>query len=503
MEILKNSRLNIILILLLAFIAYSNTFRNGFVYDDEFFVEKNESIRSLGSIPRFFVDGNTAVRGGGIEGDVYRPLTTLSYCLDYSLWKLNPAGYHLTNLVFHALNGVLVYLLMKLLFADAAFSLLTALLFTVHPIQTDAVTWVSGRSNVLFLFFYLLALYFYRYPAKQGVKTFRVMSVCAFVLALLSKEMALTLPLVIVLYDYYFRPREGKFAAGYLKRYFPYFLACFLFVLLRAAVLGKVAQKQYWGGGLYPTMLTMSRVTVDYIKLLFYPLKLCADYVYPVSFSFFEPGVLTAFCILALLFAAVFIAFRKERRISFALAWFFITLLPVSNLIPLKILLAERFLYLPSIGFCIIVSVIITRTYADARINRLLTRGLRIAFALILLASYTARTAARNRDWKDGLTFWSGVVKSSPLNSKAHNNLASYYRNAGMIDRAEEECKLAISIKQDYVTPHFNLAAIYLEKKMYEEALKEFDTVLMLKPDFPNALKYRDQLSNYLKNKRK
>ena len=497
----------IFIVAMLALVCFANTLGGKFVYDDEFFVVNNTAIRDLRNAPAFFTDGNTAVKGGSIEGDVYRPLTTLSYSIDYFLWKLNPAGYHLTNLLFHIMNSVLLLLVINILTGNLTLSLLTALFFAAHPIQTDAITWISGRGNALFLFFYLGAFYLFircfGQDKKNTGKLYALSVICG-ALAMLSKEMAATLPIILLAYLVYFRNEQKLCWFKKLAYTMPFFMIDALYILARSAVLGKVSQRAFWGGSLYTTFLTMSKVFVVYLKLLLAPLKLCGDYVYPVAESIAEPGVLASLAILALLLVAAVKTYRTNKLVSFSIAWFFITLLPVSNIIPLKILVAERFLYLPSIGFCLALAWAVTEAFRRVKGAEANSAGLsktRIFIAVLILVFYSGRTIIRNNDWKDDFTFWTSVIKVCPVNPKAHNNLGTHYSDLGQQENSEKEYRTAVQLSPNYVTPHFNLAGLYMRRQMYAEALQELETVLRLRPEFPGARQHYDEVARYMERK--
>lgn len=470
-----------LLIFILTIIVYSNSLGGEFVYDDEYFIVKNIAIRNLANIPLFFVKGS-AVAFGGLSKDVYRPLTTVSCAIDYFLWKLNTFGYHLTNAFFHATDAVLLFVLLCLIFGDTALALCASLLFAFHPVQVEAVTWISGRSSVLFLFFYLASFIYYILATRGPRRGLYLLSVSLFAAAVFSKEMAVTLPLLLVVYDMHFFSKDRL--RSKVARYAPYFAISFLFVAVKALLMERVSQCGWWGGSPYYTFLTMTKVVVEYIKLLFVPMKLCAFYAMPISRSMLETRVWTSIILLGLLAASLPYIFKKSRKASFAIWWFFVTFLPVSNIIPLKALMAERFLYLPSIGFCILMAVIIMRI-KSVRIPGILENGRVIAaiMAIALVAAYSARTIARNEEWQSAVTMSKSIIAVSPLNPWGYTSLGAAYLGTKQYDRAVPPLKKAIALIRDYASPKTNLGFCYMAMGRYEEAIPLLEESLELQPD--------------------
>lgn len=484
--------IHISLIILLTFVVYANSFKNEFVYDDYEFVAKNESIRSLRNIPTFFFS-YTAVSPTNKElaRTIYRPLTIFSFSLDYLIWKLNPFGYHLTNLLFHISNAILIYFLMSLILKKNAESLFVALLFSVHPIQTEAVTWISSRRDVLFLFFFLFSfLLFVKDTLSRNWKYYGG-SIISYIFALLSKEMAITLPFILILYEHSFIPKEKQNClTRKISYYLPFFLSAGLYLLLRFSVLGSVSQRGHWVEGLYPTLLTMSKVIVYYIQLLFFPVKLSVEYALSLSTSIFEPKVLLSFELLILILIIGIKMAKKSKEISFSIFWFFIALLPVYNVLPLKQLLAERNLYLPSVGFSMLLTLLITVVFKSRfhfSIVPTLGKQLGILFFTFLLIFYSLRTIKRNTDWKDELTLWSKTAETFPQSAKAHAGLGDAYLRKGLYDHAIIKYKKAIILGDTFIEVYNNLGLAFIQKGDYESAIASFREAMELDSTYADA----------------
>lgn len=469
-----------LLLFIFTLIIYSNSLGGEFVYDDEYFIVKNVHIRNLENIPSFFVNPS-AVAFAELAQDVYRPLTTISYAFDYRFWGLNTFGYHLENVFLHALNAILLFILLQLIFGNASIAFLSSLIFACHPVQTEVVAWISGRASVLFLFFYLASFICYLLFMEKGKKAYLAFSLVFFLGSLFSKEMAVSLPLLLLAYDIHFAPRES------LKRralkLTPYFTLAAFFIAVRFIVINRVSQCGWWGGAPYNTFLTMLVVLGEYLKLMILPVRLCAFYMTTVYTSFAATRVLLSTAVIVMLIGSLPFIFRRSRGASFAISFFFLTLLPVSNIVPLRALMAERFLYLPSVGFCLLASIILGKlARAEDNIIKLNFRKLSIAIAAILVLLYSARTMIRNEDWKSPTAITNSILKLDPLNQWALTTLGAAYSDQGEYEMAIKPLVKAIILSQGYFAPRNVLGFCYLELGRYDEAIRILTDALKIRP---------------------
>ncbi|MFH1190308.1 MAG: tetratricopeptide repeat protein [Candidatus Omnitrophota bacterium] len=469
------------LLFILTIVIYSNSLGGEFLYDDDYFIVKNIHIRNLENIPSFFTSPS-AVAFADLAQDVYRPLTTISYALDYRFRHLNTFGYHLENVLLHAFNAVLCFILLRLIFGNSVIAFLASIFFACHPVQTEAVSWISGRSNVLFLFFYLGSFILYIRSVKTGKKKHYAYSLALFAASLFSKEMALSLPLLLLLYDIHFAPRES-FKRKALKLA-PYFLLSAFFVAVRFLVISRVSQCPWWGGSAYYTFLTMLVALGDYIRILILPVKLCAYYVTTVYSSIGEARVLLSAASITVLIAALPFIFRRSRGASFSICFFFAALLPVSNIVPLRAVMAERFLYLPSIGFCILLAMLLVKSASfGAAAKRSAT-----AIAVIIVLLYSAKTMARNEDWKNQIAASASILKMDPLNPWALTTLGAAYSDRGEYEAAIKPLQKAIVLSKGFFAPKNVLGFCYVQLGRYDEAVAILKEALEIKPDNLEAL---------------
>jgi len=240
-------------------------------------------------------------------------------------------------------------------------------------------------------------------------------------------------------------------------------------------------QRAYYGGSLWFTLLTEARVFLHYIKLLLFPLTLSADYsfnAFPVTTSWTDPRALVAVLILASLAYGLLVCLRTRPMAAFGGAWFFAALLPVSQIVPHHEMMAEHYLYVPSVGFFLMVAGLV-----DPFLERPRVAPAVYAAGLSTLLLLTLRTVWRNADWKDDLTLWSKTVQAAPQAARARNNLGGAYLRRGQLALAQEQLETALEIEPDFAFARANLGKLYLDRDDLARAEQELQTALRLKGD--------------------
>lgn len=487
----------VLLLAALAGLIYANSLRNGFVFDDGALIVSNPQIRNLAQYPEMLKwDVNRPIPRASDVGITHRPLRTALLAVEYQMFGLNPAGYRAVNILLHAVNGALVFLILRLLLGGAPAALCAALLFVVHPIQTDSVAYISGQRDVLFTTWYLLGFWgFVRYRATQRLPYLGLAGL-AYILGLMTKEMAITLPVVCAMYDLIRRfpgaDADGRISlAGAARKSLGeivtrdkwlyaggaavVLLALYYFVW----VANPSHQQTLYGGGLGPTLNTSARIMVFYLKQLVVPVTLNADYSYdafPVSTSVADIRGLLAAAVLAGVGYGIYRLLCIDRWAGFGGLWFFVTLLPVSQIIPHHELVAEHFLYLPSIGFSLVVGYAVHRglegRYAAA---------VGWAFTVVLLL-LSVRTVIRNRDWADNLTLYTKTVQTAPRSTRARLNLAQSLKANDRYEEAIEQFLAYSAIDPDSPSGHVGLGDTYRILGRYEEAVEHFRKAIELNP---------------------
>ena len=439
-----------ILLILVSIIIFSNTFQNPFMWDDNELIVENRYIKHLKFIPFLFSFTYWKYHHPLTKG-FYRPITTTSFALDYSLWGTNPFGYHLTNLILHILNVMLIYLTLSLLGrgkGEGMFSIpfLAALFFAAHPIHTESVSWIKNRSDLLVLLFFLISfMLFIRYTQKRkGVLPYLVAIFC-FILALSSKAVAFSLPFILVSYILCFIPRESYKKA--IISTIPFFgvMAGYIIYKLIAPSYAAATNVEY-SMAISSKIFLVTKTLGYYFKLLILPINLNAERLLAIPESFFEPGVFISFIVLLIISIITIKTFTREKLISFGLLWIFLTLGPVSNIIFLSARpIAEQRLYIPSLGFCLILALVITKLWQSKP-----TKPIAILSSAFILIFYSSATIMRNYDWNDPVAFWSKTLEGSPDSFRAHNNLGKEYYLIGRYEEAITSYNKAIEIYPYY-----------------------------------------------------
>jgi len=481
-----------LLLVVVSALPYLNTLGNGFVFDDNLLITVH--IQDVTTPWRFLMK----LPWGGAPN--FRPIQTLSYAIDFAIGGTAPTVYHLSNLLYHTMTVLLVFHVVRLLTGAWRAALLVALLFGAHPIQTESVAYITGRRDLLSTLFYLLGLLAFIRYRESGRRSRLAAAIVAYLLAVLSKEMAITLPLVWLTYDLLrmVNPQPGepltsvlRGLAGGLRRFLResglLYLTCLLAAAAAAARLYLATASKFGldalvGSSLPMRLLTSARGVVHYIKLLLFPATLNADYSYnafPMTDSWGDPRAWLALLTVALLLFGLLKLLTYSKMAAFGGLWFFITLLPASQLIPLPEKMAEHYLYLPSVGVALLVGMLLDRWAKTPRA----TRALAVGFSVVLLL-FVVRTVVRNRDWKDEVTLWRKTVQTAPACARAHYNLAAALMSRGDLVAARRELETLLQLIPDYAVAHHDLGIIAEQEQRYDDARREYETALRLAPEY-------------------
>ena len=487
---------SIAVLVIISLAVYYNSLSNGFVFDDYAVIVENKHIEHLrSSLPSFFNHSYFTIAGGEAS---YRPLATFSYFLIYALAGPNPFYFHLGSVLLHVLNVVLAYLFFALLPGDRFKALTAGLLFACHPVLTETVDCIAFNEDLLAAFFFLLALILYvKALGKAAAGALYILSLLFFFCGLLSKEMAITLPFIIVLYDLTFNGGKEqalsvKFVVSTVERrwryYAGYAVIGLFYLLLRFVVFINPAEgiKPHFGS-LFERLLYLPSHIFSFVKLALAPYDLSVAYVFSYPRGFFEFHNLVGWVVTAGLVVCSFLLFKRFKAIFFGIWWFLITLIPVYNLIQIFNPLAERYLYIPTIGFCLVAAGMLYGIFSKA-FNRAVAVNLAtLAVVLAVVSLYATVTIARNRDWQDGLTLWSKTVKQSPDSGIAHGSLGRAYQEQGLLDEAVGEYRLAVKIMPNHFKAHYNLGIIYGRQGNLNQAADSYRKAIALNPNFADA----------------
>ncbi len=486
----------IIILVLITLVVYFNSLSNGFVFDDYAVIVENKYISDLSaSLPAFLSDDYFRIAGGE---DSYRPLATLSYFLIHTLAGLNPFYYHLSSVLLHVLNVILVFGLARCLLDSRFGALSAALLFACHPALTEAVDCIAFNEDLLAAFFFLLALCIYvdRMGREFAAGWYGLSLLCYFC-GLLSKEMAITLPVVMYVYDLVFKGGTGqRLTAGYAAHiiierwrvYSGYALVGLIYLFVRFIVIFKSGDgEQVLYGTFFERLIYLPQHLFNFVKLAIVPHELKVAYVFAYPSNFFDIGNIVGLSVTLGLAVLSFYLFRHHKIVCFGIWWFMISLFPVYNLIQIFNPFAERYVYIPLIGFCLTVTATLSSLFL-----RLLRKENRaclatLSVAILIAGAYAPATIARNRDWKDGLTLWTKSVKQTPDSGVAHGSLGRAFLEQGMLEEAIAEFRAAVRLMPDHFKAYYNLGVVYDRQNDAEQALPHYQTSIQINPGFADA----------------
>lgn len=304
---------------------------------------------------------------------------------------------------------------------------------------------------------------------------------CSFYfVALLSKEMALTLPLVICCYEWIYRDnKKGLRSILLMSRNAGYLLITFLYIYLRFSVFHYSVEGAIPQWDIVDRLLSIPLLIINFLKLTLFPVSLSAVYnLSPISAPFSIKFILPSVVAVSLL-ALAFLIKKKEKAVTFGTLFFLLTLIPVYNIIPILNPLAERFLYIPSVGFAIVLGFII-----DALAEKSLLKNYVTAVLILIIGTYSLGVVTRNTVWRDGYSLWSDAVRKMPENSSSHNDLANAYLEKGNFDDAIREYRAAVRLKPNSPSYRFNIGKALQQYGRIDEAVHEYSLALKLKPDY-------------------
>jgi protein O-mannosyl-transferase len=502
-------------LVVLVIAVYAGVFQHSFLlnWDDLTYVVDNEAIRG------FTWANVSAIFGRSYFGN-YAPLHILSYSVDHAVWGLRPGGFLFTNVLLHALNGVLVYALLVRLGITRVAALLGAVVFLLHPVQVESVAWVSERKNLLSMAFFLAALHAYasyRFAESSGRRARAYVASClAYGASLLAKATSVILAPLLLLFDVcYVRPESRRhwmadkipFVAG---------AVAITFATL-ASQSGAIAEgREVFAMDGASTLYTMVPVVAQYIGMLVWPADLSALYTPPI-----RQGPDLAFEMSTVLLFAIglggYLLFRKNRRLFFWYATFFLGLVPVLHVVPLPTLMNDRYLYFPMLGaagFFAMVAEVPLRGGVWSRRAVLMS-------ACALLAALGIASRARAEVWRDDLSLWQDVVAKTPRSSLAliglgvslsdagrrdealpvylkalaidpyHplalNNVGVLYNLRGLPDLGRPYLLRAVQVAPDYFEAYMNLGIGYRSSGDFAAAAGAFEKALLVRPGAADA----------------
>lgn len=408
-------------------------------------IVNNDRIKNIRNIPFLFAPQLY---------EPYRPLRYFSFAIDRFFFGLKPSFYHLSNTIFHLINVFLVFKIFFLLFKNKELAFFSALIFGVNPAWNETIVWIKNRSGLLACLFLLLAFYFF-------IKRKDTITAVSFLFALLAKEISLAFPLIITLYVFLFEEKGKK----ELKRTIPYWIISFFWVIFLFIIYkGGGVERLPPGAGIFFSL----KILFKFFLILIFPFFLNAEREVSFPESVFDTEVIVAF--LALILVGFILSKTKRKEVIFAVLWIILNLILTANpaIVPGRPL-AEHRLYIPGIGFSLLLCLLLQK---------------KKAFIYILVPLFFVTSFRRNFIWKDSHTFWKETVKTAPHSSRAWTNLGLVEINKENTEKAEEYLRKALEIDTRFSVNALNgLLGILIDTGRLDEAEKRALNFIKLRPD--------------------
>lgn len=511
----------ILFLSLLTFGIYFFSFFNQFVWDDEQFIYRNQFVQNF-LVDKIFT--TNTVEGAGEISNYYRPLTTLSFAVDYQFWGTNPFFYHIENTLLHLATGILLYKLLQKLRFDARISFITALLFLIHPLQTEAVTYVNSRGDSLYSFFLMLSLWllthlfekkkyaFTLYEQKFELSQYllAVLTILTYSAAILSKEIALAglgLHGLVIARYYFLKPDHlKKFLSEHILPIFSFAgnaVTVLIYLGLRSSILNFQNTFNFfddtsiYSESITVRLLTFFKIMFIYLKLFFFPFPLHMERTTDIITTPFNFWLL-AFSIL--IASMIFICHwqwkkKKETTILFGWAWSAVMLVPVSGIVAINGLLYEHWLYLPLIGFSIICYETIKLLWPQL----LTTHFYKYAF-MAIVAVLCLLTIRQNYFWSTPVRLYTYLLQHTE-SGRIHNNLAMAYSEEGEYEKAISHYQQGLAYGIEYPQIYHNLGNTYVAVGDLDNAQLSYEKALELQPSFfhsyPNLIRLYIEKNNF------
>ncbi|MFN0173111.1 MAG: tetratricopeptide repeat protein [Saprospiraceae bacterium] len=474
----KNYNYGLIVLAVFTFFLYLKVRTCDFLtgWDDDSYVVDNPYIQQLSwenlkKIFSSFFLGN------------YQPMSVLSYAIDFSLVKLKPAAYHITNLLFHIVNIFLVFKLFKKLQMSNVVCYTVAILFAIHPTRVESVAWIAERKDVMYAMFYLLSMIYYlKFREEKNAKLY-LASLGLFLSAALSKSMAISLPVVLILTDLFL---DRKFDHKNLWNKIPFFAISMLFGLVALYSQGyqSKAYEIAKDFSIFERFILVFAAIGKYMALIFAPFNLSAIQYYPI-----EPGEAMpawAYLSMAGVIGLLYLAFKNKKyqvEIGFGLLFFLASIGMVLQFVPFgHAIIAERYTYLPYLGLFFIIGVFLDQLL-KVKIRTTLIYSISIVFVLYL----TVITYQRIPVWQNSITLFTDVIEKFPQTANAWWYRGNAYKNYKQFDLAIKDFSKAIELDPNYDAAYFNRAYSNAALEKHIEALPDYDKTIEIKPDYAPA----------------
>jgi Tfp pilus assembly protein PilF len=499
----------ILLIIVAVTAFYSNSFRADWHYDDFHHIKENINIRKISNIPDFFADATTFSRNP--QTRMYRPLLMATHAINYQIGILTTrngydvTGYHVVNFLFHLITVLTIFFIIRYLFTftipvngldptlPAVFG---ALLFGLNTINTETIVYVSSRSSGMATMFVLLSFYYYLKATHEGHLRWIpiLISSSLYFCGMLSKEIAITLPALILYYEFFLNNpvsgtgNFGAFLNRVTVRLLPHALTAFLFLLIREMVIKDNLIKVMTDKGGTPAapnltaqLATQSRAWILYIREWFLPTGLSIDKPFAVSRTFASGKVLASVLVILLIVALAVYLRKRHPAVTFGIFWWFTALLP-TTVFRLNVPINDHRLYLPGFGFTLVFVYVAGKLYTRFKADGGLFFKVFVTVCISILLLMGIGTLKRNMAFATEETMWKDVILKDKRSVRGYNNLGIYYEQHGEWDKALAHYQQTIRLAPMFPNPYINIGNVYHKKKEYENAEKWMKRAIQLDP---------------------
>lgn len=480
---MKHKLTLLLTILLIVFICYHPSLKNQFTnWDDNVHLTHLLSVRSLSfaNLKNIFTES---------VFEVYIPLTTLSFAVEYYFFKLDPFIYHLDNVLLHLGVCGFVFWFALLLGLPSLGAFFAALLFGLHPMHVESVAWVTERKDVLYSFFFMAAVCFYwKYLISQK-KIYYYLTIPLGILSMFAKPMALSLPFVMLLGDWFVKRKWSFNILGEKLIHFFYIIP--LAWITFHQNINVMAPSE----NLIDSFLIAVLSVTFYLEKFFLPIKLTPVYIFPEEVSLFNSIYLKA---LVLFIGVIFLIFRlrRSRFFIFVIFFYILNIFYLIRFAPIGYYnwVADRFMYLPSVGFCLLIGMGIYHFLHYQNEKRTLKRWVLCGVVIVFFTGIFMKTLRQIKIWRNSETLWSYVIKHYPNNDDAYVSRGGFYNDQGQYELAIKDFNRAIALNPNYAEAFNNRGLAYLRRKDYEKAYEDFSRAVTLDKNLAEGYHNRSEI---------
>ena len=471
--------------------SFSPSLKNDFTnWDDDTHLTKNLTVQSLSPANLKTIFTSTV-------NLTYIPLTILSFAIEYHFFKYQPFIYHFNNLLLHVAVVALIFYFALQTGLPLRAAALAALVFGIHPMHVESVAWVTERKDVLYSFFYTLTLiYYWRYLQTRRI-VFYLSTIVLGLLSILAKPMAVSLPLILLLCDWLYGRKFGK--KMFLEKW-PYFLYIIPITWLSHSLV--LLNAKVPGHTLLNSILVFAWTLAFYLKNFLFPFVLIPVYQLPKPISIFNAEYLAALGLVFLIAYGLF-RFKQNRWFYFACFFYFFSIFPALRFDDVKevwnfSVVADRFMYLPSLGVCFFLGIISDKFLAKFSRHNSWKIISYVSLAVVLMI-LSCKTFAQTKIWKDSLTLWTYVIAQSPQAEVAYNNRGLIYKAQGRHDLALRDYTQAIALNANYPEAYHNRANVHALEGRYDLAIDDYDKALSCTSYFVDSYRNRGMVYKEMK----